>query len=42
MDADPNDGITSIQQVYPGGDFDGDGRTNGQEYTARTDPNWPV
>jgi len=38
VDADPHDGITSIQQVYPGGDFDGDGRTNGQEYTARTDP----
>ena len=35
---DPADAITNITEVLPGDDYDGDGRTNLQEYLDRTDP----
>ncbi|WP_372682051.1 LamG-like jellyroll fold domain-containing protein, partial [Desulfosarcina sp.] len=38
VDADPGDGITSIADVLPGDDFDGDGLTNTDEWGAGTDP----
>ena len=38
IDADPNDDITSIEDVLPGDDFDGDGNSNETEETAGTDP----
>ncbi len=38
IDADPNDNITSIWDVLPGDDFDGDGKTNSEEYKNGTDP----
>jgi RHS repeat-associated protein len=33
----PDDAITSINQITPGGDLDGDGLTNLEEFKARTD-----
>lgn len=38
VDANPNDAITSIDDVLPGGDFDGDGESNLTEYANGTDP----
>jgi len=38
INADPDDGITNVEDVLPGGDFDGDGFTNLQEYLAGTHP----
>ena len=38
VDADPDDTITSVEDVLPGGDFDGDGFSNLLEYLAGTDP----
>ncbi len=38
VDADPNDNITSVEDVLPDDDFDGDGKTNEQEYNDGTDP----
>jgi hypothetical protein len=38
IDADPNDGITTINDVNPNDDFDGDGLTNDEEFWNRTDP----
>lgn len=37
IDADPNDGIATIQDVQPGEDFDDDDLTNLQEYQNGTD-----
>lgn len=41
VDADPNDNITSIDQVLPGDDFDHDGLPNFMEYQLGTDPTDP-
>ena len=41
VDADPTDGITSIEDVLPGDDFDNDGLNNSGEYDNATDPNDP-
>jgi len=41
IDADPNDAFTTVQDVLPGDDFDGDGRTNAEEYADGTDPTDP-
>ena len=38
VDADPNDAVTSIDDVLPGDDFDGDGEINATEYSNGTDP----
>lgn len=38
IDADPNDGITTINDVNPNDDFDGDGLTNDEEFWNWTDP----
>lgn len=38
IDADPADDIETIYDVLPGDDFDGDGDSNGTEYTNNTDP----
>ena len=38
VDADPSDGFTSVEDVLPGEDYDGDGRTNLEEYLADSDP----
>ena len=38
VDADPFDSISSIADVTGNDDFDGDGLTNAQEWTAKTDP----
>lgn len=38
IDANPSDGITTINHVLPGDDFDGDGYTNEAEAIASTDP----
>lgn len=38
IDADPDDAITTIQDVLPGDDFDNDGSTNEQERDNNTDP----
>jgi hypothetical protein len=38
IDADPNDAITTIEDVKPGDDFDGDGDTNLEEYQKGTPP----
>lgn len=38
IDHNQSDGITSIQDVLPGDDFDGDGYSNLEEYQAETDP----
>ena len=34
--------FTSISQILPGDDFDGDGLSNRDEYAAGTDPTWEV
>ena len=43
INGDPNDSITTIAQVLPGDDFDGDGFTNYEEFVASpgTDPTDP-
>jgi hypothetical protein len=41
IDADPNDDITTIDDVLPDDDFDGDGHTNREEYEGGTDPTDP-
>lgn len=38
IDADPNDAITTIEDVKPGDDFDGDEYTNLQEYQYGANP----
>jgi hypothetical protein len=38
VDANPSDGIDSIEDVLPGDDFDGDGLSNGAEAVAGTSP----
>lgn len=38
VDANPNDGLTSIWDVLPGDDFDGDGMSNRAEVLAGTSP----
>ena len=38
IDADPDDDIESVHDVLPGDDFDGDGRTNFEEYAFCLDP----
>jgi hypothetical protein len=38
IEADPNDAITTLQEVIPGDDFDNDGSTNEQERDNNTDP----
>jgi hypothetical protein len=38
IDANPNDGITSLTDVHSDDDFDGDGQTNGEEFIGGTDP----
>lgn len=38
VDADPNDAIDDISDVLPGGDFDGDGISNKDEFLAGSDP----
>ena len=38
VDADPNDAITAPSQVLAGDDFDGDGRTNEEEFRQGTSP----
>jgi hypothetical protein len=38
IDADPNDSITTINDVHPNDDFDGDGLTNDEEFWNWTDP----
>ena len=38
VDDDPSDEIDSIDDVLPGDDYDGDGRTNEEEWIANTDP----
>ncbi len=42
VDADPDDEITSIDNVQPDDDFDGDGISNQDEYDAETDPTDPT
>lgn len=41
IDADENDGITTLADVLPGDDFDNDLSTNLNEFNAKTDPNDP-
>jgi len=38
IDADPNDGIESVEDVLPNDDYDGDGDSNRMEYENETDP----
>jgi hypothetical protein len=38
VDADPNDQIRTIEDVDPNDDFDGDGKTNSQEFIDGTNP----
>lgn len=38
IDADPNDNITSLDDVLPDDDFDGDGENNATEHANATDP----
>ena len=38
IEADPGDGIDSVDDVLPGDDFDGDGRSNFEEYAFCLDP----
>ncbi len=38
VDADPDDGLTTIGDVLPGDDFDGDGASNLAEFLAGTSP----
>jgi hypothetical protein len=40
-DADPQDEIETIWDVFAADDFDGDGMTNGAEFAAATDPTSP-
>ena len=39
--ADPNDGLTTLESVLPGDDFDGDGSENRNECACGTDPSNP-
>lgn len=41
IDADENDGITTLADVLPGDDFDNDLSTNLDEFNTKTDPNDP-
>ncbi|MEK7953576.1 beta strand repeat-containing protein [Luteolibacter soli] len=41
VNANPSDGITTIAQVLPGSDYDGDQATNLMEYTYGTSPTNP-
>ena len=34
--------FTNVSQILPGDDFDGDGVSNQDEFTAGTDPTWDV
>mgnify|MGYP006276273357 CR=1 FL=1 len=38
IEANPNDGITTIEDVLPGDDFDGDNLTNAEEFALDTRP----
>jgi len=38
IDADPNDEFASLDDVKPGGDFDGDGETNDEEWQYGSSP----
>ena len=38
IDANTSDAITTLADVLPGDDYDGDGTTNAQEYATGTDP----
>lgn len=38
IDADPDDAVAGLADVLPGGDFDGDGMSNGDEVRSGTDP----
>ncbi len=38
VDAQPDDPVADIDQVLPASDFDGDGKSNLEEFLARTDP----
>ena len=38
IDADPSDAISTLGDVLPGDDFDGDGESNWTEYANATDP----
>lgn len=40
--ADPDDGITTIEDVLSGDDFDGDGLTNEEEFWNQVDPTTPT
>jgi len=42
IDADPNDAISTLDDVLPGDDFDGDGESNWTEYANATDPTDPM
>lgn len=42
IDADPNDDMTTISDVLPEDDFDGDGFSNRVEYFSSTDPTDPA
>ena len=41
VNANPNDGITTMEQVLAAADFDGDGATNKREHDKGTDPTDP-
>ena len=41
IDYDPNDSITQVSNVLPSDDFDGDGVSNADEFTAGTSPSDP-
>ncbi|NQT85029.1 hypothetical protein HQ563_18585, partial [bacterium] len=41
VDADPDDEIDDVSGVLKDDDFDGDGKTNNEEYLAGTDPTDP-
>ncbi len=38
VEADPNDPLVAVKDVLRNDDFDGDGATNAEEFTANTDP----